>query len=220
MGIITLIREHPKAMGAVFAVVNRVPFNNSIRKKGNRVSGGLMTRCHIRVQGKNNQILLGKGTWIHKSKLTIKGSNCRIVIGDNSVLRQVDLYIEDDGGTITVGNSTAIYGKSHFASIEGKSISIGNDGLISSNVTVRVGDSHSILDLDGQRINPSQDVAIADRVWIGNQVTILKGAQIPEDTVVATGAIVTKKFTQTGTVLGGSPAKVIKENIRWDKKRL
>lgn len=216
MNVKSLIAAHPKLTW----VMNHLPFNNSVRKKGNKISGGLMTRCRIRVRGKNNEIILAKSAWIHKCKLTIKGSNCRMVIGDSSTLRQCDLYIEDDGGQILVGDRTAIYGNTHLACIEGKTISIGNDGLISSNVTMRVGDSHSILDWEGNRINPSADVQIADRVWIGNQVTILKGAQVPEDSVIATGAIVTKQFSQTGTVLGGNPAKIIKENIRWDKKRL
>lgn len=220
MSVRTLITNHPKLTGLAFWSVNHLPFNNSIRKKGNKVIGGLMTRCRIRIRGKNNRIILGKGTWIHQCKLTIKGNDCTIIIGDNSTVRQGDLYIEDDGGQIIVGDRTAIYGKTHLACIEGKTISIGNDGLISSGVTIRVGDSHSVLDLQGNRINPSKDVRIADRVWIGNQVTILKGAQVPEDTVIATGAIVTKAFSQTGTVLGGNPAKVIKEDIRWDKKRL
>lgn len=220
MSVKMLIAKHPKLTGFGFWVINHLPFNNSVRKGGNKISGGLMTRCRIRIRGKNNQIILGKGTWLKKCKLTIKGSNCRIVIGDDSVIRQGDLYIEDDGGQILVGRRTAIYGPSHLACIEGKTISIGNDGLISGNVTVRVGDSHSILDMEGNRINPSEDVQIGARVWIGNQVTILKGAEIPENTVVATGAIVTKAFSQTGTVLGGAPAKVIKQDIQWDKKRL
>lgn len=87
-------------------------------------------------------------------------------------------------------------------------------------MTVRVGDSHSIMDLDGKRINPSEDVVIGDRVWVGNQTTILKGARIPADTVVATGAVVTKKFEEPGTILGGLPAKVIRKDIRWDRARL
>ena len=220
MSIRTLISSRPKLTGFGFWVINHLPFNNSIRKKGNKISGGIMTRCRIRISGKNNRIVLGQGTWLKHCKLTIKGSNCSIFIGADSVIRQGDLYIEDDGGRIVVGNRTAIYGPTHLACIEGKTISIGDDGLVSGNVTVRVGDSHSILNLEGNRINPSQDVQIGNRVWIGNQVTILKGARIPEDTVVATGAIVTKQFSQTGTVLGGNPAKIMKENIRWDKKRL
>ncbi len=219
MNIKSMTQKHPKVTGLLFGLIKWCPFNNSIRKRGNKITGGLLTRCRIRVRGKNNKIIIGNGTWIHQSKLTINGNNCTIVIGDNSTIRQGDLYIEDDGGVITVGNRTAIYGKTHLACIEGKAIRIGDDGLISSCVTVRVGDSHSVLDLDGNRINPSEDVRIADRVWIGNQVTILKGACVPEDSVIATGAIVTKKFSQPGVILGGVPAEVMKQDIRWDKKR-
>ena len=32
------------------------------------------------------------------------------------------------------------------------------------------------------------------------------------------GAIVTKKFDEENVILGGIPAKIIKKNIKWDKK--
>ena len=220
MSIRSIIRKHPKFASVASKILNRLPFNNSIRLAGNRLEGGSFTKCRIRIKGRNNRIVVGQDTWIAHSKLTIRGNDCQIIIGDGCVIRQGDLYIEDDGGQIRIGDGTSICGSTHLASIEGKIISIGRDCLFSSSVTVRVGDSHSILDLEGQRINPSEDVTIGDRVWIGNQTTILKGVQIPADTVVATGAVVTKKFHEPGTILGGLPAKVIRRDIRWDRARL
>ncbi|MBQ5711158.1 MAG: acyltransferase [Oscillospiraceae bacterium] len=220
MSVRAIIRKHPKLSGMAFWILNRLPLNNSVRMAGNRLTGGIFTKCRIRVKGKNNCIVVGRDAWISHSKLTIRGNDCQIVIGDGCVIRQGDLYIEDDGGQIRIGDGTSICGSTHLASIEGKTISIGQDCLFSSAVTVRVGDSHSIMDLDGKRINPSEDVVIGDRVWVGNQTTILKGARIPADTVVATGAVVTKKFEEPGTILGGLPAKVIRKDIRWDRARL
>ena len=74
MSIRSLVAGHPKLTALAFWTVNHLPFNNSVRKKGNKISGGLMTRCRIRIRGSNNQIILGSGTWLHKCKLTIKGS--------------------------------------------------------------------------------------------------------------------------------------------------
>ena len=92
--------------------------------------------------------------------------------------------------------------------------------MFSSAIVVRTGDSHSILDKDGNRINPSKSVRIGDHVWIGNQVTILKGVIIQKDSIVGSGSLVTKKFFDTNIIIGGSPAKVIKESISWCGERI
>ena len=49
-------------------------------------------------------------------------------------------------------------------------------------------------------------------------VSSLKCAIIPNDCVVGTGAVVTKKFDKSNCVIAGVPAKVVKENISWSKE--
>ena len=44
---------------------------------------------------------------------------------------------------------------------------------------------------------------------------LLKGTEIPDYTVVAGGAICTKKYT----IIAGVPAKVVKRDINWDRER-
>ena len=60
----------------------------------------------------------------------------------------------------------------------------------------------------------SKDVTIEDNVWLGNRVIILPGVTIGEGSVVAANATVTKDVPPH-TLVGGSPAKVLKENIEW-----
>ena len=55
----------------------------------------------------------------------------------------------------------------------------------------------------------SGKVVIADNVWIGERVTILKGTRIGENSVVAAGAVVSGEFP-ANVVIGGVPAKVIR----------
>lgn len=57
-----------------------------------------------------------------------------------------------------------------------------------------------------------QPVVIEDDVWIGANVTILKGVTIGHGSVVAAGAIVTKSFPPY-SVIGGVPAKLIKKRF-------
>jgi acetyltransferase-like isoleucine patch superfamily enzyme len=92
-----------------------------------------------------------------------------------------------------------------------KSIVIGKNVAISENVTIRDSDNHSIC----PHINPiSKPIVIKDNVWIGINVTILKGVTIGEGAVIAAGSLVNKDIPAK-CLAGGVPAKVIKENIEW-----
>ena len=53
-------------------------------------------------------------------------------------------------------------------------------------------------------------VKIGNNVWIGSHTTILAGVTIGDNSVVAAGAVVTKDVP-SNVVVGGVPAKIIKE---------
>ncbi|GJM21592.1 MAG: hypothetical protein DHS20C15_15070 [Planctomycetota bacterium] len=56
-------------------------------------------------------------------------------------------------------------------------------------------------------------ITIGDRAWIGSRVTILPGVTIGEGAVVAAGAVVAKDV-EAFAVVGGTPAKKIRERAR------
>lgn len=60
-------------------------------------------------------------------------------------------------------------------------------------------------------------IMVADGVWIGARAIILPGVTIGEGAVVAAGAVVTKDV-EPWTVVGGNPAKVIKERVLVDTR--
>lgn len=141
------------------------------------------------------------------------------MIENDCVLQNVDIWISD-GSVIEIGHNTHFTGNIHIACIEGKKVHIGERCLFSNQITLRTGDSHSILDQNGHRINQAEDIWIGDHVWIGQQVTLLKGARIEKDCVIGTKALVTGKKFRSNVILAGIPAKVIKEDISWDHRLL
>lgn len=98
-----------------------------------------------------------------------------------------------------------------------KKIVIGDDCMIPNNVTIRTGDSHAILQ-DGIKINEESDVIIGKHVWIGNGATILKGVHIADGSVIGSGSIVTADV-EANAIYAGNPARKVKSNISWTKKR-
>jgi acetyltransferase-like isoleucine patch superfamily enzyme len=88
-------------------------------------------------------------------------------------------------------------------------ITIGDDVAISERVVIRDSDNHRIDDRA-----PSAPIHIGNRVWIGLNAVILKGVTIGDGAVVAAGAVVTRDVP-AGSLVGGVPAKVIKESVQW-----
>ena len=57
---------------------------------------------------------------------------------------------------------------------------------------------------------PSEPITIGKNVWIGANVTVLKGVKIGDNCLLASGSVVTRGEYPSNTVLAGNPAKVIK----------
>ena len=87
-------------------------------------------------------------------------------------------------------------------------ITIGDDVLIGHNCVIAT--LNHAMDPDRRADMIPAPVKIGDKVWIGANVTILQGVAIGEGAVIAAGAVVTKDVAPR-TVVGGIPAKVIKE---------
>lgn len=164
--------------------------------------------------GRDNVVEFGKGCRLYDCKIQIFGDGNRVLIDHDCVCRGLDIFISD-GAVLKIGHNSHFHGRTHFACIEGKTVSIGKRCLFSTDIVFRSGDSHVITDMEDNRINFGRDIIIGDHVWIGQQVVILKGANIARDTIVGTRSLVTKGEYPANVVLAGSPAKVVKEKVNW-----
>jgi maltose O-acetyltransferase len=116
----------------------------------------------------------------------------------------------NDNAIISIGKNTFINNKATIVSEDNK-ILIGENVMIGTNCNIYNSDFHSInLKERTSNKHTSTEVIIEDNVFIGNNVTILKGGSIGKNSVVAAGSIVTKKFP-SNVVIAGVPAKIIKK---------
>lgn len=95
-------------------------------------------------------------------------------------------------------------------------ISFGNDCLLSWDILIMDTDEHPIINQDGIRTNPDKPIFVGNHVWIGCKCTLLKGTEIPNNTVVAAGTLLTSAFSGENQVIGGNPPAILKSNVRWE----
>lgn len=182
--------------------------------------GGIWIKTRFQISGNGNRIVLEKGSKLINTLIKISGNRNEVVLKSYSHLSGVELWIEDDQCKIIIGERTSIGHHSHLACTEnGSKLIVGDDGMISAYVQIRTGDSHSIIDNKGNRINYAQSVIIGDHCWIGDGAKVMKGVILEGDDVVSTGAIVTHSFGKN-LLIGGIPARVLKEDISWDSRRV
>lgn len=217
-----MIMSHPSILECGMILYNHLPFNNYISAKNNKIiaNKSLLRKCKITIKGENNVLRINDYSRLYKTKINISGNNNVVVIGEYCTITNGDFCIEDDNNRITIGCHTSINGKTHLACIEGTSILVGEYCMFSSDISVRTGDSHSILDMVGKRVNRSSNVIIGNHVWVGNKATILESVQIPNDCIIGTGAIVTESFSDTNIVIAEVPAKIISREKQWIVKRI
>lgn len=165
----------------------------------------------LEVRGSRNQISIGPGT-LANIRLKLDGDDCHLHIGARCNLTfNANLRA---GGSIHVGAGTTMV-KGGLQVHETGTITIGKDCMISRLVYVSVSDIHPIYDRDsGERLNPAASVSIGDHVWLGLRSMIMKGSEIGDGAVVAAGAVVSGQVPPH-TIVAGSPARVVRENVEW-----
>lgn len=114
-------------------------------------------------------------------------------------------FYTDFGKNITIGKYVFINSGCRFQDQAG--ITIGDGTLIGHNAVLATL-NHGIMPNDRRTLYPAP-IIIGKNVWIGASVTIVAGVTIGDNSVVAAGAVVTKDV-EANTVVGGVPAKFIK----------
>lgn len=120
-------------------------------------------------------------------------------------------YIEvrNPESRIEIGNNVRF--NNGFSMVALQKISIGNDALIGLNFSVSDSDFHHLKPAERFHSNPpSEQVSIGNNVFIGSDVTVLKGVSIGDNSVIGSNSVVTKNVPDN-VVVAGNPARIIRE---------
>lgn len=126
-------------------------------------------------------------------------------------------------GDVTVGEESNIW---YHAVVRGDSdsISIGKCSNVQDNCTVHVDEGHPVKIGDYVTIGHGAVVhgcSIGDRCLIGMGAIILNDAVIEDDCIIGAGALITQgKVIPKGSMVLGSPGKVIREITEEEKKSI
>ena len=176
----------------------------------------ILKNCQIIVEGFNNVLYIDKSTLLRDSYIKIEGNNNRISIGSNCCLKNLIIDMKNENSVIKIGDKTTIE-EARVTSFEPYKIEIGKDCMFSADIVIMNTDVHRIYDVDtGLKTNQGKEISIGNHVWLGIRTTVLKGVSIGDNSIVATGSIVTKDV-KANTIVSGNPAKQIKENKNWSR---
>lgn len=118
------------------------------------------------------------------------------------------LHVSTPDALITIGDQSKINNNAVIRS-EGPGVDIGAHALIGSEVSIYDSDFHD-LSAEHRRGGQPQKAAvrIAENVFVGDRVMILKGVHIGANSVIGAGSVVSSSIP-AGVIAAGSPARVI-----------
>jgi acetyltransferase-like isoleucine patch superfamily enzyme len=171
---------------------------------------------HLDVSGKRNRLIVEPDVRLRGVRVTMRGDDNTIHLGSGVRMLAGDLWVEGNRCTVEVGARTTFESGAKLAAVEDDStVSVGSECLFSEGVELRTCDSHEIHDANGRRVNPPGDVAIGDRVWMGNGAIVLKGVSLANDCIVGARSVVVHSSSEAGVVLAGAPARIVRTGVTW-----
>jgi acetyltransferase-like isoleucine patch superfamily enzyme len=168
---------------------------------------------HVRIRFADH-IKLGRNVYIDEA-VYLHAMPGGIEIGENTyVMHHAELHVfnfrELPASCIKIGKNCLI---SEFNVLRGQGGILIGDNVYTSPGVQMVAVNHVYDDPERPIIEQgitAQGIVVEDNVWIGSNAIILDGVHIGKGAVIAAGAVVTKDVAPY-TIVGGVPAKLIKE---------
>lgn len=114
------------------------------------------------------------------------------------------------GKGLKMGENSAIGDFAHFGASGG--IEIGDNVIMGSYISFH-SENHKFNDkekLIREQGVTSKGIKLGNNIWVGAKVTFLDGCSVGDNSVVAAGAVVNGFFPEN-SIIGGIPAKVLKQ---------
>lgn len=213
--IMKTTRLHPKAL---YQTIKYSGIKNLLHHKG--VICG--TNCHITVSKSATINVDGLLTIGRKDKFPKSKTESRLFLGDNASLNILgEFKIDADceivvfsNAELTIHGSKLSYSDANagLRIVCGEKIEIMHDVGIGRNVMIRDTNGDHYMNTTGYR--PTRPIIIGEKAWLCESCTIMPGVKIGRGGIVGACSMVTKSVPPH-TLVSGSPAEVIQENVLW-----
>ena len=161
---------------------------------------------------KKNRILLQKYNSMDCTDIKGKHEILKELLGSVDDITVIEPPFRcDDGSKIFLGKN--FYANYNLVILDADTITIGDNVVIGPNVTITAADHpiHPASRTAGHGFPIiTAPITIEDDVWIGSGATILKGVTVGHGSIIGAHSLVTKDVPPM-TIVGGAPAKVIRE---------
>lgn len=159
--------------------------------------------------------------FLQSGNITCWGDNNTFEIGDskNWISHDFEARLEN-GARITIGRNAWMQHDCHLFinGYGGAELVCGDDFWLGHYGIVRNHDMHTVIDpVTRKALNPPESVIIGNHEWITHQNAIMKGVRLADGCIIANKAVLTRVFDKPNCLIGGIPAKVIKEGVTWDE---
>ncbi len=208
----------------------RIKFRNIFEIKNNKVVVVKKDGTEVRKIPKGLKVIFrGANSTIKIYEPCPKFKNSQIMCFDNAnveidssntTISNLSAHIISKNGKLKIGKNVKFRGTGIFiGDHDNLSVTIGDNSLFATRVAIRTGDYHVVYNaLTKEPLNKPADVNIGKHCWLCEDVIIAKGVSLADDTIVSAKSYVTKSFAKPNTIIGGIPAKVIKdENTTWSE---
>lgn len=172
-------------------------------------------------------------------KVIFRGSNNKLVLKDGAKPSQSTIMFDCDNGycefgktaykgnirighhcKVIIGNGVTCTYPCYISTAEYTTVEVGEDCMIASANEIRSDDAHPIFNVKtGERINMPKSIRIGNHVWIGAHAAILGGTQIGDGSVVGYASVVKGSFPNN-CIIAGTPAKIVRKDIAWERPHL
>jgi acetyltransferase-like isoleucine patch superfamily enzyme len=203
-----------------FEIAKKLPVYFYGKVKFSNISGNIIIDAPIK------KAMIGFGqtfefptTYKGTSEISLKGT---IVFKGNIQIGKDVCLLIDKGAYFEMG---------HFSCLGSSVLLICKNNIVLGS-NVRVGfqvqfidtSIHKLIDLTTNKKLPlNGSIFLNDNNWVGNRTTIMKNTKTPVNCIMASNSLINKDYTPFGEniLIGGLPAKLLKENISrdWEGER-
>ena len=171
---------------------------------GNETDSKYIKNFEVIFEGDNNEIKMYQSYLLGAKLRFVCKNDVKISIGKSPYWNFIKLeYFINDKSQLIIGNNCSFCGTEFVLHDEpGLCIEIGDDCMFSDDILLRPSDGHTLLDANTNEVlNYPSNIKVGNHCWIGKGVKILKGAIIPDNSVVGMGSIYTKGSNPSGTTV-------------------